>query len=206
MFVLPELKNPYTAYEPYVDAQTMEIHHQKHHGGYVKKLNQACVDNNLDCERIEDLFERMSELPDEVRNNAGGHYNHTIFWSLLDDNMSAPDGDLLSQINEAFGNLENFKAEFTKAALEVFGSGWAWLVAHDDNTLEIVTTKNQDNPLMDDINKGYPILGVDVWEHAYYLKYQNKRVDYINAIWALVDWNVVSERYASRPEMNDLAS
>lgn len=206
MFVLPELKNPYTAYEPYVDAETMEIHHTKHHGGYVKKLNQACVDNNLECERIEDLFERMSELPDKVRNNAGGHYNHTVFWSLLDDSMSAPDGDLLAQINETFGNLENFKAEFTKAALEVFGSGWAWLVTHDDNSLEIVTTKNQNNPLMDDINKGYPILGVDVWEHAYYLKYQNKRVDYINAMWALVDWNVVSERYASRPEMNDLAS
>lgn len=206
MFVLPELKNPYTAYEPYIDAKTMEIHQQKHHGGYVKKLNQACVDNNLDCERIEDLFERMSDLPDAVRNNAGGHYNHTVFWSLLDDSISAPDGDLLAQINEVFGNLENFKAEFTKAALEVFGSGWAWLVAHDDNSLEIVTTKNQDNPLMDDINKGYPILGVDVWEHAYYLKYQNKRVDYINALWALVDWNVVSERYNSRPEMNDLAA
>lgn len=205
MFVLPELNNPYTAYEPYIDAKTMEIHHTKHHGGYVKKLNQACVDNALDCERIEDLFERMSELPDAIRNNAGGHYNHTLFWSILDDNMSTPAEDLQVQINETFGNLENFKAEFTKAALEVFGSGWAWLVAHEDNSLEIVTTNNQDNPLMDDINKGYPILGMDVWEHAYYLKYQNKRVEYINALWALVNWEVVSERYAERPEMNDLA-
>lgn len=205
MFVLPKLKNPYSAYEPYIDAETMEIHHQKHHRGYVKKLNQACVDNDLECERIEDLFERMSELPDAVRNNAGGHYNHTIFWSLLDDNMSAPGEDLQAQINESFGNLENFKAEFTKAALGVFGSGWAWLVVHDDNGLQIVTTKNQDNPLMDDINQGYPILGIDVWEHAYYLKYQNKRVDYITAFFALVNWDVVTERYTSRPEMNDLA-
>lgn len=204
MFLLPELKNSYSAYEPYIDAETMQIHHDKHHGGYVKKLNQACVDNDISCDRIEDLLERMSELPDAVRNNAGGHYNHTMFWSLLDKGMTTPAPDLHAQIEETFGGLENFKIEFTKAALGVFGSGWAWLVVHEDNSIEIVTTKNQDNPLMDDINKGYPILGIDVWEHAYYLKYQNKRVEYLNAMWALVNWEVVSDRYNTRPEMSEL--
>ncbi len=205
MFVLPELKNPYTAYEPYIDATTMEIHHQKHHAGYVKKLNQTCVDNEIDCDRIEDLFEKISKLPNAIRNNAGGHYNHTIFWSILNDIMATPSPDLHNALNEKFGNLESFKSEFTKKALGVFGSGWCWLVVNNENQLEIVTTKNQDNPLMSDINAGYPILAIDVWEHAYYLKYQNKRVDYINNIWALIDWNVVSERYAHKPEMNDLA-
>lgn len=204
MFVLPEFKKSYSDLEPYIDAQTMEIHHTKHHGGYVRKLNQACVDNDLECDRIEDLFERMSELPTAIRNNAGGHYNHTMFWTLLDTKMTRPDTDLHEQIEQTFGGLEDFKAEFTKAALGVFGSGWVWLVAHEDNGLEIVTTKNQDNPLMDDINKGYPILGVDVWEHAYYLKYQNKRVDYIKAMWAVINWEVVSDRYSTRPEMSSI--
>ena len=205
MFVLPELKNPYSAYEPYIDAKTMEIHHNEHHGGYVKKLNQACVDANLNPERIEDLFETMSNLPDAVRNNAGGHYNHTVFWSLLGATMTTPSPELHKDIESTFGTLDDFKAEFTKAALGVFGSGWAWLVINPDNKLEIVTTSNQDNPLMDDIHAGYPIVGVDVWEHAYYLSYQNRRVEYIKAIWSLIDWGVVSERYAQRPEMNDLA-
>jgi len=204
MFVLPELKNPYTAYEPYVDAQTMEIHHTKHHAGYVKKLNQACVDNDVDCDRIESLFDRISELPEAVRQNAGGHYNHTIFWSLLDDNMTTLSPELHTKITEKYGGLDDFKAEFTKSALGIFGSGWAWLVMNENKDIEIVTTKNQDNPLMNDINKGYPILGVDVWEHAYYLKYQNERVAYINALWSLVNWDVVSERYRNQPEMNDL--
>lgn len=204
MFVLPDLKNPYTAYEPYIDAQTMEIHHQKHHAGYVKKLNQACIDNSLDCERIEDLFENMTEHPSAVRNNAGGHYNHTVFWSILDDSMSTPSPELHAQITTAFGGLEDFKAEFTKAALGVFGSGWAWLVRNDEGAIEIVTTKNQDNPLMNDIHKGYPILGIDVWEHAYYLKYQNERVKYINALYSLIDWNEVSRRYKEMPEMNEI--
>jgi len=205
MFVLPEFKNPYTAYEPYIDAQTMEVHHTKHHAGYVKKLNQACVDADISCDRIEDLFEKMSELSPIIRNNAGGHYNHTIFWSLLDDGMSTPNTELHKDIQETFGGLEDFKSEFTKAALGVFGSGWVWLVINNEGKLEIVTTSNQDNPLMNDINLGYPIIGVDVWEHAYYLQYQNRRVEYLKAIWSLVDWNVVSERYTNKPEMNDLA-
>lgn len=204
MFVLPELQNPHSSYEPYIDAQTMEIHHQKHHGGYVKKLNQAMVDNDLITERIEDLFDQMSDLPTSVRNNAGGHYNHTIFWSLLDDTMTTPSMELMAMINDTFGGLDDFKAEFTKSALSVFGSGWCWLVINNGK-LEITTTKNQDNPLMNDINAGYPLIGVDVWEHAYYLKYQNKRVDYLNNIWALIDWDQVSYRFSQKPEMNDLA-
>ncbi|MCI5051226.1 MAG: superoxide dismutase [Candidatus Pacebacteria bacterium] len=204
MFVLPELRNPYSSYEPYIDAQTMEIHHLKHHAGYVKKVNQACVDNNIDCERIETLFENIGDYPAAIRNNAGGHYNHTIFWSILDDTMTTPSMELMNLINETFGSLEDFKAEFTKAALGVFGSGWCWLVLNDGK-LEITTTKNQDNPLMSDINAGYPLIGVDVWEHAYYLKYQNKRVEYLNNIWALIDWDQVSMRFSQKPEMNDLA-
>lgn len=204
MFVLPELRNPYSSYQPYIDAETMEIHHSKHHAGYVKKLNQAMVDNDLTTERIEDLFDRISELPSSIRNNAGGHYNHTVFWSILDDSMTTPSSELLSLINETFGSLDGFKASFSEAAAGVFGSGWCWLVINDGK-LEITTTKNQDNPLMNDINAGYPILGVDVWEHAYYLKYQNKRPEYLDNIWALIDWNQVSMRFSQKPEMNDLA-
>ena len=204
MFVLPELRNPHSSYEPYVDAKTMQIHHEKHHAGYVKKLNQAMVDNELTTERIEDLFDHISELSVSIRNNAGGHYNHTIFWSLLDDAMTTPSMELLTLINDTFGSLDDFKAEFTKAALGVFGSGWCWLVLNEGR-LEITTTKNQDNPLMNDINTGYPLIGVDVWEHAYYLSYQNRRVEYINNIWALIDWNQVSFRFSQKPEMNDLA-
>lgn len=204
MFVLPELRNPHSSYEPYIDAETMRIHHEMHHGGYVKKLNQAMVDNDLTTERIEDLFENISEMPTAIRNNAGGHYNHTVFWSLLDDTMATPSPDLFALLNETFGSLDDFKSEFTKQALSVFGSGWCWLVLNDGK-LEITTTKNQDNPLMSDINSGYPLLGVDVWEHAYYLKYQNKRVEYINNIWALIDWDQVSYRFGQKPEMNDLA-
>lgn len=205
MFVLPDLKNPYTAYEPYIDAKTMETHHQKHHAGYVKKLNQACVDNEINEPRIESLFEKMSELPENIRNNAGGHYNHTIFWSILSTTMTTPSPDLQNVINETFDNLENFKTQFNKKALSVFGSGWCWLVINNEGKLEIITTKNQDNPLMNDINAGYPIIGVDVWEHAYYLTYQNKRAEYLDNIWALIDWYVVSERYTHKMEMNDLA-
>ncbi|MCA9351725.1 superoxide dismutase [Patescibacteria group bacterium] len=205
MFVLPELKNPYNAYEPYLDAETMEIHHQKHHGGYVKKLNQACVEEGMECSRIEDLFDRAADLSPAVRNNAGGHYNHTVFWTLLNPGMSTPSPELKAKIDDAFGTLDDFKAEFTKAALGVFGSGWTWLVVNGEGKLEIVSTKLQDNPLMSDVDLGYPILGVDVWEHAYYLRYRNERVEYLKAIWALIDWNVVSERFSTQPTMNDLA-
>jgi Fe-Mn family superoxide dismutase len=186
------------------DALTMEIHHQKHHAGYVKKLNQAMVDAGMNTQRIEDLFENITDYPASIRNNAGGHYNHSVFWSILDTKMSTPAPELNEAIAESFGLFEDLKAEFTKAALGVFGSGWCWLVVNAEGKLEIVTTSNQDNPLMSDINKGYPLIGIDVWEHAYYLKYQNKRVDYLNACWSLLDWDVISDRFTNRPEMNDL--
>lgn len=202
MFVLPEFKKPYNSFEPYIDATTMEIHHQKHHGGYVKKLNQALVDNDVSTGRIEDLFEKMSHLPDSIRNNAGGHYNHTIFWSLLGTGITSSTPEFQKALEKQFGVLEDFKAEFTKAALSVFGSGWAWLVVTEEGTLKIVTTKNQDNPLMDDINEGYPLLGLDVWEHAYYLNYQNRRVEYVNSFWSVLNWGEVSRRFTERPEMN----
>lgn len=205
MFVLPELSNPYSNYSPYIDAQTMEIHHQKHHAGYVKKINQACVDADIDCNRIEDIFENIEEMSPAIRNNAGGHYNHTVFWTILNTTMTTPSSKLHAKITETFGGLEDFKAEFTKAALGVFGSGWVWLVSDTEGNISITTTHNQDNPLMSDINTGYPILGIDLWEHAYYLNYQNKRVEYMNNIWALVDWDQISFRYDQRPEMNDLS-
>ncbi len=204
MFVLPELKYPYLALEPYFDKETMEIHHQGHHATYVKNINQALVENNMNCDRIESLFEKISELPVAIRNNAGGHYNHTIFWSILGSEMTTPSPELMQLITARFGVLEDFKIEFTKAALSVFGSGWVWLVYTKEGTLEIVTTKNQDNPLMNDIYSGYPLLGLDLWEHSYYLRYHNKRIEYINAFWSVINWNEVSRRFSSKPEMNDL--
>lgn len=205
MFVLPELKLPYSAYGPYIDALTMETHHQKHHAGYVKKLNQACVDQKIDCTRIEDLFENIDTFPAVIRNNAGGHYNHTIFWSTLSDTMTTPSADFQTQIEKDFHDLVDLKSQMNQAALTVFGSGWVWLVVDDSGSLKITTTANQDNPLMKDINTGYPLIGIDVWEHAYYLNYQNRRNEYLENIWALIDWQVVSDRYLHRPEMNDLA-
>lgn len=205
MFTLPELKNPYSAYGPYIDAQTMETHHSKHHAGYVKKLNQACIDNNIEPQRVEDLFNDITSLPSAIRNNAGGHYNHTLFWELLSPVMTTPSSELLAKINDDFGGLDAFKNMFNQAALGVFGSGWVWLVVDENNDLKITTTQNQDNPLMSDINTGYPLLGIDVWEHAYYLNYQNRRNEYLENIWALINWEVISGRYAHCLEMNDLA-
>ena len=184
----------------------MEIHHGKHHAGYVKKLNQACLEEGIDCNCIEKIFERISELPLSIRNNAGGHYNHTLLWSILDDSITKPSSELHADIEKRFGGLEGFKINFSKACLDVFGSGWAWLIVDSRGELKIVTTQNQDNPLMNDLNLGYPILGVDVWEHAYYLKYQNNRIDYVHALWSLINWDVVSERYINKPEMNDFST
>jgi Fe-Mn family superoxide dismutase len=205
MFVLPELQHPYNAYEPHIDAQTMEIHHSKHHGGYVKKLNQALVDANMSVNKIEELFENINLYPAAIRNNAGGHYNHSVFWTTLDTTVTSPDPELLQAIEASFGVLDTFKETFTEAALSVFGSGWCWLVLTKDNKLDIVTTKNQDNPLMSDIDRGYPLFGIDVWEHAYYLSYQNKRADYINAFWSLLNWDEVSRRFKEKPEMNEMS-
>lgn len=207
MYILPKLKCAYDAYEPHIDAETMEIHHSKHHNGYVTKLNQALVDENINEERIESLFENIELYPSSIRNNAGGHYNHTIFWSILcQSSISAPSEELSNAINQTFGNIDTFRDEFLKKAGSVFGSGWCWFVVKDDGSLAIVTTKNQDNPLMSDINTGYPLFGIDVWEHAYYLKYQNKRAEYLEAVWSLLNWGTISQRFENKPEMNEVLS
>ncbi len=204
MFVLPNLKKPYNAFEPYIDEATMRVHHQGHHKKYVENLNRGLVESGIDTERIEELFEKASELTALVRNNAGGHYNHTIFWTLLNDTMSTPSPDLMEKIVSTFGSLDDFKAEFTKSALELFGSGWTWLIVDGEGNLVITNTPLQDNPLMNDVEKrGYPIIGLDLWEHAYYLKHQNHRVNYAHDFWAVLDWNEVSRRYRERPEMTD---
>ena len=178
---------------------TMEIHHTKHAAGYTKNLNDACMAENVDIKTksIISLLESISKYSTKMRNNAGGHYNHELFWQLMKPApASAPAGALADAINKSFGSLDNFKTAFSDAAKTRFGSGWAWLIVKADNSLAICSTPNQDNPLMDIADtKGTPILGLDVWEHAYYLKYQNKRPDYINAWWNLVNWKFVEERY-----------
>lgn len=204
MFILPELKRSYSSYEPYIDAKTMEIHHQKHHQGYVEKLNSALIECNNNCDRVEDLFENITDFSDAVRNNAGGHYNHALYWSTLNSIMTNPSVDLMQLISSRYGMMDDFKAEFTKSALGLFGSGWTWLVINKDGELNIINTKGHDNPLMSDINEGYPLFCLDIWEHSYYLKHQNRRLDYINDFWAVLDWDEVSMRLSQRPDMNDL--
>ena len=189
----------YNALEPFIDAMTMEIHHTKHAAGYTKNLNDACIAEKVDIKNtsITSLLESISKYSTKMRNNAGGHYNHELFWQLMKPApASAPAGALADAINKSFGSLDNFKTAFSDAAKTRFGSGWAWLIIKADNSLAVCSTPNQDNPLMDIAEtKGKPILGLDVWEHAYYLKYQNKRPDYINAWWNLVNWKFVEERY-----------
>ena len=189
----------YNALEPFIDAMTMEIHHTKHAAGYTKNLNDACIAEKVDIKNtsITSLLESISKYSTKMRNNAGGHYNHELFWQLMKPApASAPAGALADAINKSFGSLDNFKTAFSDAAKTRFGSGWAWLIIKADNSLAVCSTPNQDNPLMDIAEtKGTPILGLDVWEHAYYLKYQNKRPDYINAWWNLVNWKFVEERY-----------
>jgi Fe-Mn family superoxide dismutase len=197
-FTLPALPYAYEALEPHIDARTMEIHHDKHHAAYVANLNKAVADfPELGKKSIEDLLKDLNSIPEKirpaVRNNGGGHYNHSLFWQMMKkDGGGEPNGELAKAIEEAFGNFPAFKESFTKAALGQFGSGWAWLVLNA-NKLKIEPTPNQDTPL----STGHPpLLGLDVWEHAYYLKHQNKRVDYINAWFNVVNWDFVSERYA----------
>lgn len=194
-FKLPELKYSYEALEPYIDALTMETHYSKHHKGYVDNLNKALEGNSKFQEMsIEEILKSLDQLPEEirtaVRNNGGGHYNHTLFWQIMSpEGGGKPEGELANKIDEDLGGFDKFKEEFKKAALGQFGSGWAWLVLNNGK-LEIVSTPNQDNP----ISEGkFPILGIDVWEHAYYLKYKNLRADYIDAWWNIVDWKKVSE-------------
>jgi Fe-Mn family superoxide dismutase len=195
-FELPSLSYAYTALEPHVDARTMEIHHTKHHQAYVTNLNAAVNGTASEGKSLEALMGEMSKQPAAVRNNGGGHYNHNLFWEIMSPNAGGqPAGELADAINTAFGSIDKFKEDFAKAGMTRFGSGWAWLIKHDGK-LVITSTPNQDNPLMDlaDV-KGFPLLGLDVWEHAYYLHYQNRRADYITAWWNVVNWNMVNERF-----------
>jgi len=196
-FKLPALPYAYDALEPYIDARTMEIHHTKHHGGYTNNLNAALESENINGSAVEDLLAHVSELPVAVRNNGGGYFNHALFWEVLSpDGEGKPEGALLEAVNQTFGSFEAFKADFSKAAATRFGSGWAWLLVRDGK-LVVTSTPNQDNPLMDVAEiKGTPVLGLDVWEHAYYLNYQNRRPDYIQAFWNIVNWKEVAKRYS----------
>jgi Fe-Mn family superoxide dismutase len=192
-FTLPPLPYPFEALEPHIDKQTMQIHHDKHHQAYFDNLNKAVKEGGYGKMSLQGLLEGVSKLPPAVRNNGGGHYNHTLFWTLMTPaGGGEPTGPMADAINGSFGSFASFKEKFNAAATSRFGSGWAWLVAKGGK-LEIGSTPNQDNPLMDVSDlKGTPILALDVWEHAYYLKYQNKRVDYVNAWWNLVNWGEAS--------------
>lgn len=195
-FKLPKLDYAYNALEPNIDALTMEIHHTKHHAAYTNNLNAALEGTPNAGKSIEELLAGISKLSVAIRNNGGGYYNHNLFWKVIGPNGGGkPSGDLLAAIEKNFGSFDAFKEEFAKAAATRFGSGWAWLVKQADGKLVITSTPNQDNPLMDIADvKGTPILALDVWEHAYYLKYQNRRPDYISAFWNVVNWNEVAAR------------
>jgi Fe-Mn family superoxide dismutase len=197
-FELPKLSYAYDALEPHIDARTMEIHHSKHHNGYTSKLNAAIEGTDLAGKNIENILANLDMSNGAVRNNGGGFYNHCLFWEVLSpDGGGEPSGDLADAINEAYGNFEAFKDAFSKAAATQFGSGWAWLCVHEGGKVEVCSTPNQDNPLMPGVScGGTPILGLDVWEHAYYLNYQNRRPDYINAFFNVINWNEVSAKYA----------
>lgn len=194
-FELPNLPYEFDALEPHIDKETMEIHHDKHHNTYATKLNAAIEGTDLENKSIEEIVANLDSVPSDiqtaVRNNGGGHLNHSLFWQILSPN-SEEKGTVVDKIKEQWGSLDEFKDEFAKKAAGQFGSGWAWLVVDKDGKLEIVTTANQDNPITEGKT---PILGLDVWEHAYYLKYQNKRPDYINAFWNVVNWEKVDELY-----------
>jgi Fe-Mn family superoxide dismutase len=195
-FKLSPLPYEFNALEPYIDAQTMEIHHDKHHQTYVNNLNAALSESRISESNIEAILEAVSSYPMAVRNNAGGHYNHSLFWEILKPGgPKEPNRSLTKAIEDAFGTFEDFKTKFTVAATGRFGSGWAWLIRNNKGSLEIRSTPNQDNPLMDVVeHRGFPILGLDVWEHAYYLKYQNRRPEYISSWWNIVNWDVVALR------------
>ncbi len=196
-FKLPELPYAYDALEPHIDAKTMEIHHSKHHAGYTSKLNAAIEGTENENSDIHALLSKADSLGAGVRNNGGGFYNHKLFWDVMSpDGGGNPSGELADAIESDLGGFEKFKEDFEKAAATRFGSGWAWLIVGNDGKLHVTSTPNQDNPLMPVADvKGTPILGLDVWEHAYYLKYQNKRPDYISAFWNVVNWNKVLENY-----------
>jgi Fe-Mn family superoxide dismutase len=198
-FQLPKLPYAYDALEPHIDARTMEIHHTKHHNGYTTNLNNAIAGTALEGKSIIDILTGLDLNNAAVRNNGGGFYNHDLFWLVMSPNGGgAPTGELAKAINDAFGSFDAFKDTFSKAAATRFGSGWAWLCVHKGGKLEVCSTANQDNPLMPGIGcTGTPILGLDVWEHAYYLNYQNRRPDYISAFFNVINWAEVSKRYAA---------
>ena len=208
MFTLPPLPYAYDALEPFIDKQTMELHHDKHHQAYVDKLNKALAEAKVSGVSLEDICKNISKYSPAVRNNGGGHYNHSLFWKGMKPNPGSvlspasanePSGKLGDAIKSSFDSFTNFKTKFTETAMKVFGSGWVWLVVNKDGKLEIGSTPNQDNPLMDVSElKGNPILGLDVWEHAYYLKYQNKRTDYITGWWNIVNWEEAGKRFGEK--------
>jgi superoxide dismutase, Fe-Mn family len=201
IFELPKLKYEYNELEPHIDAQTMEIHHCKHHAGYTKNFNAALDKAGITADCAKDVITKLKDIPDEhrtaIRNNGGGYVNHKIFWKILSPNGGGlPNGELLAAIEREFGSFDEFKEKFETAAKTRFGSGWAWLSLKKDGKLCVCSTQNQDNPIMDVVEcQGYPIMGLDVWEHAYYLKYQNKRPDYVKAFWNVVNWFEASKRY-----------
>lgn len=194
-FELPKLEYDYSALEPNIDARTMEIHHTKHHQAYITNLNNALAGGNMENKSLVEILANVSKLPVAVRNNGGGHFNHSMFWQVMGPKGGGnPSSDLMVALNRYFGSFDKFKEQFTAAAMTRFGSGWAWLVKTGDE-LKITSTPNQDNPLMDVAEvKGMPILGVDVWEHAYYLTYQNRRNEYLAAFWNVVNWDNVARR------------
>ena len=196
-FQLPDLTYDYSALEPHIDARTMEIHHSKHHAAYTANFNKALEGTSLEGKSAEEIFAGISAHPAAVRNNGGGYFNHKLFWSVIGPNGGGePTGDLLDAINSAFGSFDEFKSKFSAAAATRFGSGWAWLVKQADGSLVVSSSPNQDNPLMDISDlKGTPLLTIDVWEHAYYLNYQNRRPDYIQAFWNVVNWEEVARRF-----------
>lgn len=198
-YTLPALPYAYEALEPHFDAQTMTIHHQRHHQAYIDNLNKALAGTDAESKPLEQILTEISKHTPAVRNNGGGHYNHDLFWKILSPTPKlAPEGKLAEAINSTFGSLDKLKADIKAAGLTQFGSGWAWLLVKYNGSIGVSATANQDNPLMDTnlVSRGFPVLGVDVWEHAYYLKYQNKRADYLDAFWSVLDWTAVEKNYA----------
>tara|TARA_B100001173_G_scaffold37987_1_gene29436 strand:- start:330 stop:941 length:612 start_codon:yes stop_codon:yes gene_type:complete len=196
-FQLPDLSYDHDALEPYIDSKTMQIHHGKHHAGYTSKLNAAIEGTDLEGKSIEEILKTLDMSNSAIRNNGGGYYNHCLFWDIMSPNTGGlPTGDLEEAINKSFGSFEEFKSKFSAAAGTRFGSGWAWLCVHSNGDLEVCSTANQDNPLMSGEGcDGAPILGIDVWEHAYYLNYQNRRPDYVNAFFNVINWESVAKKY-----------
>lgn len=196
-----ELPYGYDALSPHIDAETMQIHYSKHHAGYVKKLNNAVKESGDEDKTLKEILSNVSQKPDAVRNNAGGHYNHDLFWTVLSPEGGEPSEELTQAINDSFGSLDKLKSQMNDAASSRFGSGWAWLYVTSAGQLAITSTPNQDNPLMDVAeDRGTPVFGIDVWEHAYYLKYQNQRGEYLSAIWEVTNWEEVSRRYSEAKE------